>query len=181
MKDSACDIVPKFYRDVVHQGESKRFAFLVFFFFSDAKRTDGSSSFSDLFDLGFIEMEDLLHGFTDPNVMDIKMGTRTFLESEVTNTTARSDLYQKVYAIRALDRINTHIVLLNLGNFLFLLLLHPQMVKVEPNAPTAEEYELQAVTKLRYMMFREHQSTSCSLGFRIEAIKVSKTNVNSLS
>jgi len=48
-KDSACDIVPKFYRDVVHQGES------------------------------FIEMEDLLHGFTDPNVMDIKRGTLTFL------------------------------------------------------------------------------------------------------
>lgn len=41
-------------------------------------------------------MQDLLHGFTDPNVIDIKMGTRTFLESEVTNTTARSDLYQKV-------------------------------------------------------------------------------------
>lgn len=45
---------------------------------------------------GFIEMQDLLHGFTDPNVIDIKMGTRTFLESEVTNTTARPDLYQKV-------------------------------------------------------------------------------------
>lgn len=45
---------------------------------------------------GFIEMQDLLHGFTDPNVIDIKMGTRTFLESEVTNTTGRSDLYQKV-------------------------------------------------------------------------------------
>ena len=45
-------------------------------------------------------MEDLLHGFTDPNVMDIKMGTRTFLESEVTNTTARSDLYQKVQFLR---------------------------------------------------------------------------------
>lgn len=42
-------------------------------------------------------MQDLLHGFTDPNVIDIKMGTRTFLESEVTNTTARSDLYQKVH------------------------------------------------------------------------------------
>jgi 1D-myo-inositol-triphosphate 3-kinase len=41
-------------------------------------------------------MQDLLHGFTDPNVIDIKMGTRTFLESEVTNATARSDLYQKV-------------------------------------------------------------------------------------
>jgi len=45
---------------------------------------------------GFIEMQDLLHGFTDPNVMDIKMGTRTFLESEVTNLTARPDLYEKV-------------------------------------------------------------------------------------
>ena len=41
-------------------------------------------------------MQDLLHGFTDPNVMDIKMGTRTFLESEVTNLTARPDLYEKV-------------------------------------------------------------------------------------
>ena len=45
---------------------------------------------------GFIEMQDLLYGFTDPNVMDIKMGTRTFLESEVTNNTARPDLYEKV-------------------------------------------------------------------------------------
>lgn len=44
-------------------------------------------------------MEDLLHGFTDPNVMDIKMGTRTFLESEVTNNTARCDLYQKVFSM----------------------------------------------------------------------------------
>ena len=28
--------------------------------------------------------------------IEIKLGTRTFLESEVTNTTARADLYQKV-------------------------------------------------------------------------------------
>lgn len=47
------------------------------------------------------------------------------------------------------------------------------MVKVDPSAPTKEENELQAVTKLRYMTFREQQSSSCSLGFRIEAIKVS--------
>ncbi|XP_046442456.1 inositol-trisphosphate 3-kinase homolog isoform X5 [Daphnia pulex] len=120
MKDSASDIVPKYYRDVSYQGES------------------------------FIEMQDLLHGFTDPNVIDIKMGTRTFLESEVTNTTARSDLYQK-------------------------------MVKVDPSAPTKEENELQAVTKLRYMTFREQQSSSCSLGFRIEAIKFQgKPPVNDL-
>jgi len=25
----------------------------------------------------YIEIEDLLHGFSDPNVMDIKMGTRS--------------------------------------------------------------------------------------------------------
>lgn len=48
-----------------------------------------------------------------------------------------------------------------------------QMVKVDPSAPTNEENQLQAVTKLRYMMFREKQSSSCSLGFRIEAIKAS--------
>ena len=54
-------------------------------------------------------MQDLLHGFTDPNVMDIKMGTRTFLESEVTNLTARHDLYEKV------SQVNKHI----LANFLF--------------------------------------------------------------
>ena len=48
-----------------------------------------------------------------------------------------------------------------------------QMMKVEPSAATQEEHELQAVTKLRYMMFREQQSSSCNLGFRIEAIKVS--------
>jgi len=44
----------------------------------------------------FIELEDLLSGFNDPCVMDIKMGTRTFLESEVSRTAARPDLYQKV-------------------------------------------------------------------------------------
>lgn len=41
-------------------------------------------------------MQDLLYNFHNPSVMDIKMGTRTFLESEVTNTKARHDLYEKV-------------------------------------------------------------------------------------
>lgn len=44
----------------------------------------------------FIELQDLLNGFQDPHVMDIKMGTRTFLECEVLNTEARQDLYEKV-------------------------------------------------------------------------------------
>ena len=53
-----------------------------------------------------------------------------------------------------------------------LLIAGMQMVKVDPSAPTKEENETEAVTKLRYMMFREQQSSTCSLGFRIEAIKV---------
>ncbi|XP_017780020.1 PREDICTED: inositol-trisphosphate 3-kinase A isoform X2 [Nicrophorus vespilloides] len=104
------DIVPKYYREVEYQGEK------------------------------FIELQDLLHGFQDPYVIDIKMGTRTFLECEVNKTTARNDLYQK-------------------------------MVAIDPSAPTSEEHELQAVTKLRYMQFREQQSSTCSHGFRIEAMK----------
>lgn len=46
----------------------------------------------------FIELEDLLHSFRDPHVMDIKMGQRTFLEDEVQNNKAREDLYRKVRA-----------------------------------------------------------------------------------
>lgn len=45
------------------------------------------------------------------------------------------------------------------------------MVQVDPNAPTPEEHEAKAVTKLRYMQFREQQSSTCSHGFRIEAMK----------
>ncbi|KAF5272202.1 hypothetical protein FQA39_LY01284 [Lamprigera yunnana] len=104
------DIIPKYYRQVDYQGEK------------------------------FIELQDLLHEFRDPHVIDVKMGTRTFLESEVQKTKARNDLYQK-------------------------------MVAIDPSAPTGEEHEIKAVTKLRYMQFREQQSSSCSYGFRIEAMK----------
>ncbi|KAL6954048.1 inositol-trisphosphate 3-kinase, partial [Sarracenia purpurea var. burkii] len=104
------DIVPRYLREVEYAGET------------------------------FIELQDLLHGFRDPHVMDIKMGTRTFLESEVQNTFAREDLYLK-------------------------------MIAVDPSAPTAEEHVSRAVTKLRYMQFREEQSSTSTLGFRIEAMK----------
>lgn len=50
------------------------------------------------------------------------------------------------------------------------------MIAVDPDAPNAEERELQAVTKLRYMQFREEQSSTCSHGFRIEAMKVMRNN-----
>ncbi|KAL0842157.1 hypothetical protein ABMA28_014330 [Loxostege sticticalis] len=89
----------------------------------------------------FIELQDLLHGFRDPHVMDIKMGTRTFLEDEVSNARARTDLYEK-------------------------------MVRLDPDAPTEAEHAARAVTKLRYMQFREQRSSSAEQGFRIEAVKL---------
>lgn len=112
--DAFRDCIPRYYREVEYKGDT------------------------------FIELQDLLFGFNDPHVMDIKMGTRTFLESEVSKTMARSDLYQK-------------------------------MIAVDPNAPTEQEHEQRAVTKLRYMQFREQQSSTCSHGFRIEAMKLPGT------
>ena len=146
--------------------------------------------------VGFIEMQDLLHGFTDPNVIDIKMGTRTFLESEVTNLTARSDLYQKVrlaslHVIAIKSTCTSNCADANkwcnqmtyaskvCANRSDSCVNFAQMVKVDPSAPTKEENELQAVTKLRYMTFREQQSSSCSLGYRIEALKACLSCCNS--
>jgi len=88
----------------------------------------------------YLELQDLLVGFKDPNVMDIKMGCRTFAETEVTNHTLRSDLYKK-------------------------------MISVDQNAPTPDEHNNKAITKLRYMQFREAMSSSHTKGFRIEALK----------
>ncbi|XP_064465964.1 inositol-trisphosphate 3-kinase homolog isoform X2 [Ornithodoros turicata] len=110
MKDNLSDMVPQFYRDIEYHGEH------------------------------FIEMQDLLQNFHNPCIMDIKMGTRTFLESEVQNNKSRTDLYEK-------------------------------MVKVDPLAPTPEEQNAKAITKLRYMQFRENLSSSSTLGFRIEGFK----------
>lgn len=103
--------VPRYYRELHYAGES------------------------------FIELQDLLHGFRDPHVMDVKMGTRTFLEDEVSNARARPDLYEK-------------------------------MVRLDPDAPSAAEHAARAVTKLRYMQFRERRSSSAQQGFRIEAVKM---------
>uniref|UniRef100_A0A453YUX6 Kinase n=1 Tax=Anopheles gambiae TaxID=7165 RepID=A0A453YUX6_ANOGA len=89
----------------------------------------------------FIDLHNMLHGFTEPNVMDIKMGFRTFTESEVSNTALREDLYQK-------------------------------MIAVDPSAPSAEEHARQAITKLRYMQFRENMSSTQEKGFRIEALRM---------
>lgn len=109
--DPLAQLVPKFYGEVEHNDD------------------------------WFIILEDLLQRFHNPSVMDVKMGTRTFLENEVSNLSLRDDLYEK-------------------------------MVKIDCNEPSEEEHKQKAITKLRYMEFREKQSSSSNLGFRVEAIKL---------
>uniref|UniRef100_A0A4W5JK89 Kinase n=1 Tax=Hucho hucho TaxID=62062 RepID=A0A4W5JK89_9TELE len=97
------------------------------------------------------QMDDLLSEFDLPCVMDCKMGVRTYLEEELTKARRNSSLRKDMYQ---------------------------KMVEVEPLAPTPEEQEQQAVTKPRYMQWRETISSTATLGFRIEGIKKEDGTVN---
>ncbi|XP_054651913.1 inositol-trisphosphate 3-kinase A [Dunckerocampus dactyliophorus] len=92
----------------------------------------------------FLHMADLLASFDLPNVMDCKMGVRTYLEEELVRARERpkprEDLYNK-------------------------------MVEVDSEGPTPQEHSQRGVTKPRYMQWRESMSSSNSMGFRIEGIK----------
>nr|XP_020491488.1 inositol-trisphosphate 3-kinase B-like isoform X2 [Labrus bergylta] len=91
----------------------------------------------------YIRLEDLLRGLRRPVIMDCKMGVRTFQVEELITAQSKSSMRSDMYQ---------------------------KMVKIDPSAPSAEEHAQKAVTKLRYLQWRDTTSSSSTLGFRIEGI-----------
>lgn len=92
----------------------------------------------------YLQMRDLLVNFSGPNVMDCKMGVRTYLEEELVRAREKPKLRKDLY---------------------------DKMLEVDCKAPTDDERKQQAITKLRYMQWRENLSSTNTLGFRIEGVK----------
>lgn len=94
----------------------------------------------------YLQLQDLLGDFTNPCVMDCKIGVRTYLEEELAKAKEKPKLRKDMYE---------------------------KMIQIDYNAPTEEEHRLKGVTKPRYMVWRETISSTATLGFRIEGIKKS--------
>lgn len=89
-------------------------------------------------------LENLLNNFNSPYIMDCKIGSRTYLETELQLARERPQPRQDMFE---------------------------KMVAVDPSAPTLEEQNQKAVLKSRYMQWRETLSSTTTLGFRIEGFK----------
>ncbi|KAG0714086.1 Inositol-trisphosphate 3-kinase A [Chionoecetes opilio] len=76
--------------------------------------------------------------------MDIKMGVRTYLEDELAKAREKPKLRKDMY---------------------------DKMIQIDPKAPTEAEHRAKAVTKPRYMVWRETISSTATQGFRIEGVR----------
>lgn len=89
----------------------------------------------------YLQLQDLLSDFSQPCVMDCKVGVRTYLEEELSKAKEKPKLRKDMY---------------------------DKMIQIDPFAPTEEEHRAKGVTKPRYMVWRETISSTATLGFRIE-------------
>jgi len=89
----------------------------------------------------YLQLQDLLSDYVQPCVMDCKVGVRTYLEEELSKAKEKPKLRKDMY---------------------------DKMIQIDSHAPTAEEHAAKAVTKPRYMVWRETISSTATLGFRIE-------------
>mmetsp|Transcript_147295 Transcript_147295/g.455653 ORF Transcript_147295/g.455653 Transcript_147295/m.455653 type:complete len:447 (-) Transcript_147295:22-1362(-) len=88
----------------------------------------------------YLRMGNLLHDFRqNARVMDVKLGVRTYVEAECSNTAGRPDLYAK-------------------------------MQDTYPWELTEAERAAEAVTKHRWMSVHDANTTSSSLGFRLDGV-----------
>lgn len=99
----------------------------------------------------YLEMEDLLSKFENASVMDVKMGLRTYREEEIHMAAKEVKLRHDMYE---------------------------KMIETDANEPTEEEKKLKAITKPRYMIWRETISSTSSLGFRIEGMRFKDGSVD---
>uniref|UniRef100_A0A8C4ZAZ8 Kinase n=2 Tax=Gadus morhua TaxID=8049 RepID=A0A8C4ZAZ8_GADMO len=98
----------------------------------------------------YTRLEDLLGGLARPVIMDVKMGVRTYQEDEMAKCHREPTLRSDMYH---------------------------KMLKADPGAPSAEEHEQGAVTKWRYLRWRDTTTSTSTLGFRIEGIMMENGSV----
>ena len=120
-------------------------------------------------------MDDLLADFNSPSIMDCKMGSRyasvwsrdarlpklsdlLISEPRLPVSLFRTYLEEELSKARERPRLRKD--------------MYDKMVAVDPEAPTEQEKVQQGVLKPRYMQWRETLSSTATLGFRIEGLKV---------
>lgn len=139
-------------------------------------------------------MDDLLTDFDSPSIMDCKMGSRYvriyYSNSKTPLTKQTKCIVKKTKWQDAVNVINCCVraVVWSTGFYHRTYLeeelvkarerprlrkdMYEKMVAVDPGAPSPEERAQQAVLKPRYMQWRETLSSTATLGFRIEGIRV---------